>query len=203
MATCLCRTFFQADLGYTHNKVDNNNTFSGLANWNYGLHYNFPITGNFKLLAGGVGDFNGGFVYNLRNGNNPASKHVPISIWPYREWLSGTCASRTSHHTTLSGKSSVGMGIMFMPALRTILLRDILVGTLERSGELHLPAQPALTAANADGRLSGGTCPDAFRLYMGRTTVQRKRYKDTYLLARIHGGIRKGTVSVLQNKRKK
>lgn len=24
------QTFFQADLGYTHNKVDNNNTFSGL-----------------------------------------------------------------------------------------------------------------------------------------------------------------------------
>ena len=32
------QNFFQADLGYTHNKVDNNNTFSALANWNYGLH---------------------------------------------------------------------------------------------------------------------------------------------------------------------
>ena len=42
------QSFFQADLGYTHNRVDNNNTFSGLANWNYGLHYNFPITSNFK-----------------------------------------------------------------------------------------------------------------------------------------------------------
>ena len=30
------QSFFQADLGYTHNKVDNNNTFSALANWNYG-----------------------------------------------------------------------------------------------------------------------------------------------------------------------
>ena len=74
------QTFFQADLGYTHNKVDNNNTFSGLANWNYGLHYNFPITGNFKLLAGGVGDFNGGFVYNLRNGNNPAQARAYINL---------------------------------------------------------------------------------------------------------------------------
>ena len=37
-----------------HNKVDNNNTFSALANWNYGLHYNIPITSNFKLLAGGL-----------------------------------------------------------------------------------------------------------------------------------------------------
>lgn len=43
------QSFFQADLGYTHNKVDNNNTFSALANWNYGLHYNFPVTSNFKL----------------------------------------------------------------------------------------------------------------------------------------------------------
>ena len=74
------QTFFQADLGYTHNKVDNNNTFSGLANWNYGLHYNFPITSNFKLLAGGVGDFNGGFVYNLRNTNNPASARAYVNL---------------------------------------------------------------------------------------------------------------------------
>ena len=60
------QSFFQADLGYTRNKADNNNTFSALANWNYGLHYNFPNTGNFKLLAGGLADLNGGFVYYLR-----------------------------------------------------------------------------------------------------------------------------------------
>lgn len=74
------QSFFQADLGYTHNKVDNNNTFSGLANWNYGLHYNFRITPNFKLLAGGLIDLNGGFVYNLRNGNNPAQARAYINL---------------------------------------------------------------------------------------------------------------------------
>ena len=74
------QSFFQADLGYTHNRVDNNNTFSGLANWNYGLHYNFPITSNFKLLAGGLIDLNGGFVYNLRNGNNPAQARAYINL---------------------------------------------------------------------------------------------------------------------------
>ena len=74
------QSFFQADLGYTHNKVDNNNTFSGLVNWNYGLHYNFPITSNFKLLAGGLVDINGGFVYNLRNSNNPASARAYINL---------------------------------------------------------------------------------------------------------------------------
>ena len=74
------QSFFQADLGYTHNKVDNNNTFSALANWNYGLLYNFPITSNFKLLAGGLADLNGGFVYNLRNTNNPASARAYINL---------------------------------------------------------------------------------------------------------------------------
>lgn len=74
------QSFFQADIGYTHNHVDNNNMFSGLANWNYGLHYNFPITSNFKLLAGGLIDLNGGFVYNLRNGNNPAQARAYINL---------------------------------------------------------------------------------------------------------------------------
>ena len=74
------QNFFQANLSYTHNRADNNNTFAGLVNWNYGLHYQFRITENFKLLAGGLADFNGGFVYNLRNTNNPASAKAYINL---------------------------------------------------------------------------------------------------------------------------
>lgn len=74
------QNFFQADLGYTHNRADNNNMFSGLVNWNYGLHYQFRLTENFKLLAGGLLDLNGGFVYNLRNSNNPASARAYINL---------------------------------------------------------------------------------------------------------------------------
>lgn len=74
------QNFFQADLGYTHNRADNNNTFSGLVNWNYGLHYQFRITENFKLLAGALFDVNGGFVYNLRNSNNPASARAFVNL---------------------------------------------------------------------------------------------------------------------------
>ncbi len=74
------QNFFQANVSYTHNKVDNNNTFAGLVNWNYGLHYQFRITDNFKLLAGGLADLNGGFVYNLRNTNNPASARAYINL---------------------------------------------------------------------------------------------------------------------------
>ena len=75
------QNFFQADIGYTHNRADNNNTFSGLVNWNYGLHYQFRLTENFKLLAGGLIDANGGFVYNLRN-SGMAIWHLKIKRYP-------------------------------------------------------------------------------------------------------------------------
>ena len=74
------QNFFQANIGYTHNHAENNNTFNGLVNWNYGLHYQFRITENFKLLAGALADINGGFVYNLRNTNNPASARAFINL---------------------------------------------------------------------------------------------------------------------------
>ncbi len=74
------QNFFQANIGYTHNRAENNNTFNGLVNWNYGLHYQFRITENFKLLTGALADINGGFVYNLRNTNNPASVRAFINL---------------------------------------------------------------------------------------------------------------------------
>lgn len=74
------QNFFQANLAYTQNRADNNNTLSGQINWNYGWHYQFHITENLKLLAGGLGDFNGGFVYNLRNSNNPTSARAYINL---------------------------------------------------------------------------------------------------------------------------
>jgi hypothetical protein len=74
------QNFFQANLSYVYNRVGNNNTFAGLINWNYGWHYQFRISESFKVLAGGLGDFNGGFVYNLRNSNNPASARAYINL---------------------------------------------------------------------------------------------------------------------------
>ena len=113
------QSFFQADLGYTHNKVDNNNTFSALANWNYGLHYNFPITSNFKLLAGGLADLNGGFVYNLRNTNNPASARAsPHYGQSYYEIFSLGNSSGVVKFTSLHNQ----------PSLRQMLTADFPIG---------------------------------------------------------------------------
>lgn len=74
------QTFFQANIAYTHNRADNNNTFSGLVNWSYGLHRQFRVGNNLKILAGGLSEINGGFVYNLRNSNNPASARAYINL---------------------------------------------------------------------------------------------------------------------------
>lgn len=83
--------FFQGNMGYTHNRVDNNNMLSALLNWKYALHYHFPITENLQLLAGAAGELNGGFVYNMRNGNNPAQARAyanlsasGMAIWKVR-----------------------------------------------------------------------------------------------------------------------
>lgn len=74
------QNFFQANLSYTHNPADTGNEFGGLANWSCGLHYQFRLSENFKLLAGGLGEANGGFVYNSRNSNNPASARAYLNL---------------------------------------------------------------------------------------------------------------------------
>lgn len=108
------QTFFQGNLSYTHNQIDNNSTISALANWNYALHYNFPITENFKLLAGGLLDINGGFVYNMRNGNNPAQARAYANIG-----ASGMAlwdVKIKNYPITLRYQLNLPlMGIMFMP----------------------------------------------------------------------------------------
>lgn len=74
------QSFFQAYVSYAENKTETNNAFAGLVNWNYGLHYQFRINENLKLLAGGLADMNLGFVYNLRNSNNPASAKAYVNL---------------------------------------------------------------------------------------------------------------------------
>lgn len=106
--------YLQANLGYTHNYIDNNNAFSGLVNWNYGLHYNFELAPNFYLLAGALLDANLGFIYNMRNGNNPASAKAYLNLTP-----SGMAVWNTrikSMPITLRYQINVPlMGVMFSP----------------------------------------------------------------------------------------
>lgn len=74
------QTYFQGNFGYTDNRAENNKTATALANWNYGWYYRQPLSNNFNLLLGGAADLNGGFTYNMRNGNNPVSLRIYGSI---------------------------------------------------------------------------------------------------------------------------
>jgi len=74
------QSFLQVNFSYTENKPATSTALSGLANWNYALHYQFPITDNLTILTGGLSDMNFGFIYNLRNSNNPASAKAYINL---------------------------------------------------------------------------------------------------------------------------
>ncbi|MEG2151276.1 MAG: DUF3316 domain-containing protein [Bacteroidaceae bacterium] len=74
------QNYFQANVSYSENKAETSNSFAGLVNWNCGLHYQFRINNNLKFLTGALGELNGGFIYNLRNSNNPASAKAYVNL---------------------------------------------------------------------------------------------------------------------------
>ncbi len=74
------QSMLQAHITYAENQSATGSELGGLVNWNYGLHYHFPISNNLKILAGGVGDMNLGILYNTRNSNNPAQAKAYINL---------------------------------------------------------------------------------------------------------------------------
>lgn len=74
------QNMLQVSLSLTENKAETANELAGMVNWNYALHYQFRITEKFKILAGPMLDLNGGFVYNMRNSNNPAQAKAYINL---------------------------------------------------------------------------------------------------------------------------
>lgn len=73
------QNLFTGSVAYATSSAGNNRTFGSDLNWTCLLHYPFRLTDRFTLLAGGGTELNGGFFYNLRNGNNPASARVYAS----------------------------------------------------------------------------------------------------------------------------
>lgn len=73
------QSLFQANFSLTENRAGTGSEMAFLANWNIAWHYQFPINENLKLMAGPLLDINGGFVYNLRNSNNPIQAKAYIN----------------------------------------------------------------------------------------------------------------------------
>lgn len=72
--------FVKLNFGTTENPAHNNNTLDGFISYDGGLLYKICQCGNFNLFAGASGEAKIGFVYNLRNGNNPATAKAMINL---------------------------------------------------------------------------------------------------------------------------
>lgn len=68
------------DLATTKNGASTATDFAGFVDYTLGYHYHFPVLPNLKILAGSSVHGMAGFIYNTRNGNNPASAKADIDL---------------------------------------------------------------------------------------------------------------------------
>ena len=68
------------DFSVTKNPARNVKDWSGFIDYSLAYHYHFRPLQNLKVLAGSGIHALGGFIYNTRNGNNPASAKADIDL---------------------------------------------------------------------------------------------------------------------------
>lgn len=73
---------FNLELALTYNPTLTGTTMVGYCDYTYSWLYTFRPIDNLKLLAGGGIEAMTGFIYNLRNGNNPATAKASIFLTP-------------------------------------------------------------------------------------------------------------------------
>lgn len=105
----------QASLSRSHDRSDTANELEGAYDFYIGRYYGWSLFGgSLQLQAGAMADIGAGFVYNTKNGNNPAQAHLHLNVMP-----SGTATYRF----TLWGRRMAAhyeldlplVGIMFSP----------------------------------------------------------------------------------------
>ena len=82
------RQFF-VNYFHTKNRTGTASYQSGTLEYNYGMFYRFNLTENFQVFAGPQAGLLLGFIYNSRNGNNPATAKANFNAG-----LSGIAAYR-------------------------------------------------------------------------------------------------------------
>lgn len=68
------------DLSSTSNPAETANNLSGFADYSLGYHYRFNPASSLKILLGGSVHGMVGFIYNTRNGNNPATLKADMDL---------------------------------------------------------------------------------------------------------------------------
>lgn len=73
----------QGSFSSSENRASNGNYVAGAYTFTYGLHRNWQFMGGrMNVRAGGQADLSGGFLYNTRNGNNPAQARLSLNVAP-------------------------------------------------------------------------------------------------------------------------
>lgn len=73
----------QGSFSYSKNRADNGNYVAGAYSFSYGIHFNWQfLGGRMNVRAGGQAGLNAGFLYNTRNGNNPAQARFSLDVSP-------------------------------------------------------------------------------------------------------------------------
>lgn len=73
----------QGSFSYSKNRADNGNYVAGAYSFSYGMHFNWQfLGGRMNVRAGGQADLDAGFLYNTRNGNNPAQARFSLDVSP-------------------------------------------------------------------------------------------------------------------------
>ena len=69
-----------ADMASTNNGGGTATDFAGFVDYSMAYHYQFQLDPQLKLLAGAAVHAMGGFIYNTRNGNNPATGKIDADL---------------------------------------------------------------------------------------------------------------------------
>lgn len=73
----------QGSFSTVENRSGDGNEIAGMYTFTYGAHRNWNLLdGRLSLKAGGQADVSAGFLYNMRNGNNPAQARLALNISP-------------------------------------------------------------------------------------------------------------------------
>lgn len=73
----------QAQISYTKPRSDEANNLYALYTFGYALHRRWQLVGDrLELKVGGQAEVGGGFLYNTRNGNNPAQARLYLNVGP-------------------------------------------------------------------------------------------------------------------------
>ena len=107
---------YHGDVAYASNRADNANDLAGMFRFAYGLHRHWTLcSGRLELTAGGLAGLNLGFVYNTRNGNNPAQARFSLDLSPAASAAWHFRVGRTPVRAVWDVSAPLA-GLMFSPA---------------------------------------------------------------------------------------